>query len=241
MSRTLLRALLCATVLVLRPLPVNSQRPAQLLADARKQIGSQHLDSAIALLHAVTMSHQADSSERAEAHLWLGVATYFTSSDSAVSNAFRDALAIDPLMTPTALLAQLDSGLAALWEREQTSVLCGETLPAWRPSPTNPMETAPLNSDARAAQGPKIVSGPQVPYPDNLQRARIHGRVLVRVVIDTSGRAQRGSVHVLSTAHPDFNPVAIKYAEHADYTAAVSSAGRVRSCFVLPIEFRLAH
>ena len=239
MSRILLYALTIATALVFWPLRLNGQRPAQLLADALDQILARRLDSAITLLDAVTTSPQADSSERADAFVWLGVATFYKNQDSAAGYAFRDALRYNPLVTPTGSLAQLDSGLTALWEREQTTVLCGEALPAWRwgPSPTD----GPLNSDARAAQGPKIVSGPQVPYPDNLRRAGIQGRVVVRAVIDSLGRAERGSIRILRTAHPGFNVPVTEYTEDARFSVAISSAGRIRSCVVFAFDFRIRH
>jgi len=211
------------------------------LADARDQIRARHLDSAITLLHAITLSDPPDSLDRAEAFMWLGVATFYKGQDSATSYAFRDALRNNPLLTPAGLLAQLDSGLAALWEYEQTNLLCGEVLPAWLwpdgPSPTG----APLNSDARAAQAPEIVSGPRVSYPDNLRLADIQGRVVVRAIIDTRGRTERGSVRILWTAHPGFNSPATEYTEHAHFNAGMSSAGRVRSCVVLPIDFKIRH
>ncbi len=240
MSRTILCALTFATGLIPAPSRLSGQRPAQLLADARDQIRAQKLDSAITLLHAITTSGEADSSERAEAFVWLGVATFYQGHDSAVTYAFRDALGSNPLLTPASHLARLDSGLAALWEHEQTIVLCGESLPAWLWS-LQPRQTLALNSDARTTRGPEIVSGPQPWYPDNLRRAEIQGRVWARAVIDTLGRAERPSVRILGTPHPDFNRSVTEYAEHAHYRVAVSTAGRVRSCVVFPVDFRIKH
>ncbi len=227
------RSFTVALALILGPLRLSGQQSAQLLRDAREQIRSRNLDSALTLLHAITTSNQADSSERAEAFIWLGVATFYKGQDSATSSAFKGALGDNPLLTPAAALAQLDSGLAALWEREQTIVLCGESLPAWLGSA--------LNSDARAAHGPEVISGPPLVYPDNLRRADVQGRVVVRAVIDTLGRAERGSVHIVSTPHRDFNGPVTEYMEHAHFSVAVSRGGRVRSCVVVPVDFRVRH
>ena len=237
MSRALLSPLIAALALMLGPSRLSSQRSGQLLTDARDQIRTRNLDSAITLLHAITTSSQADSSERAEAFIWLGVATFYKGQDSTATYAFKDALDNNPLQTPAAVLARLDSGLAALWERQQTTVLCGEALPAWLgdPGPTG----APLNPDARAAQGPEVISGPLLSYPDNLRRAYVQGRVMVRALIDTLGRAERGSVRIISTAHRDFNKPVTEYMERAHFRVAVSSAGRVRSCVILPVDFRI--
>ncbi len=242
MSRTLLCAVTFVTGLGLAPLPLRGQRSAQLLADARDQIRARNLDSAITLLHAVTMAQQEDSAERAEAFMWLGVATFYRGTDSEVSEAFRAALANRPLLTPAPILTKLDSTLAALWEHEQTSALCGESLPAWLgTSGGQLLSSTALNSEARSARGPELISGPPLMYPDNLRRADIQGHVMVRAVIDTLGRAAPGSLHIVSSANHGFDGPVIDYAKHARFSAALAAAGRVRSCIVFPVDFRIKH
>jgi TonB family protein len=234
-------AVALATVLVFWPLCLNGQRASELLADALSQVRAHRLDSAITLLHTITASGEADSSERAEAFLWLGVATFYKGQDSAAAASFRNALGIDPLLTPVGVLGSLDSGLAALWENEQTQAVCDEALPAWLPAAgSSTTQTNALNSRARAAQAPTIVSGPRLWYPDNLRRAGIQGRVLVRVIIDTLGRAEQRSVRVIWTAHPGLNHPVVEYMEHARFSVATSSAGRARSCVVLPVDFKIS-
>ena len=239
MSRVLLSPLIVALALMLGPSRLHGQRSGQLLTDARRQIQARNLDSAVTLLRAITTPGQADPSERAEAFIWLGVATFYKGQDSIAGYAFKNALYNNPLLMPAAVLARLDSGLAALWERQQTGVLCGETLPAWLRD-IGPTVTS-LNSDARSAQGPEIISGPPLSYPDNLRRADVQGRVMVRALIDTLGRAERGSVRIIRTAHRDFNEPVTGYMERARFRVAVSSAGRVRSCIILPVDFSIKH
>jgi TonB family protein len=96
-----------------------------------------------------------------------------------------------------------------------------------------------MNAEARAAQAPEIVSGPPLWYPDNLRRAFIQGRVLVRAIIDSSGKAERGSVRVLFTPNPGFNQPVIDYTEHAQFSVAVSRGVRTRSCVVIPVDFKI--
>jgi len=229
-------SLTLAGALFLAPARLSGQGSTQRLVDAREQIRGQHLDSAIVLLHTITSS-DADSAERAEAFVWLGVATFYQGKDSAASDAFRSALSNNPLLTPAPVLARLDSGLAVLWEHDQTIALCGELLPVWLWPSDHSRHYDALNSDARALEGPEVLSGPRLEYPDNLRRAGIQGRVVVRVVIDTSGRAERGSVRILSTPHPDFNGPVTEYIEHARFSVPVSSKGHVRACVVLPVDF----
>jgi protein TonB len=42
-------------------------------------------------------------------------------------------------------------------------------------------------------------------YPEILRQAGIEGRVLMEFVIDTLGRAERGSLRVINTQHDLFN------------------------------------
>jgi len=240
MSRTLFCAVTFATGLVLAAPRLSGQGPAQLLADARDQIRARNLDSAVTLLHAVTISQRADSAERAEAYVWLGVTTFYRGTDSETSEAFRAALANRPLLTAASVLTELDSTLSALWEHEQTIALCGESLPFWLGASGGPSSTA-LNSKARSTRGPELISGPPLRYPEMLRRADIQGRVMVRAVIDTRGRAAPASLHIVSSAHHGFDGPVIDYAKHARFSAAVSSAGPVRSCVVFPVDFRIKH
>jgi TonB family protein len=51
---------------------------------------------------------------------------------------------------------------------------------------------------------PQRLSSPPARYPDSLRTAGIGGRVLVEVIVDSTGHADSASVRVLSTTHPGF-------------------------------------
>lgn len=236
------RSALAAAVLLSQPIVASAlagQGPAEQLANALAQIRLRNLDSAITLLEAITSNPRSDSAVRAEAFLWLGVSRFYTDGDSSARVAFRDAVAINALLTPTAVLARLDSGLATLWESEQTTALCGEALPGWLPGAPNSRTGEPMNSAARAAVSPEIVSGPEIRYPDHLRQARMEGRVLARTIIDASGRAERASIHVLSATHPDFERAAVQYILDARFRAAGASGAPTRSCIIVPVDFTI--
>jgi TonB family protein len=215
--------------------------PPQVLEEARAQIRARRLDSAATLLRAVTTSSLAETSDLAEAYMWLGVVSFYKAQDSATRTAFREAVRNKPLMAMGPRLAQLDSSLAELWENEQTIAVCGELLPVWGwpfgRSPSN----APINATARAGIGPEIVSAPAVHYPDQLRRAGIQGRVIVRVLVDAQGRTEKGSARILESAHSGFNDVVIQYMERAQFRAAAASTGPVRSCVVIPVDFTIKY
>ncbi|MDO8666380.1 MAG: TonB family protein, partial [Gemmatimonadales bacterium] len=69
--------------------------------------------------------------------------------------------------------------------------------------------TGPVISDqpyleAVVEERPDRISSPPSRYPEILRQAGIEGRVLVEVVIDTMGRAERGSIRILSSTHQLF-------------------------------------
>jgi TonB family protein len=215
--------------------PASSPTPqsSQALADALAQIRAHKLDSATVLLQQIATAPGADSSERAVAYMWLGVASFYSGQDSAARNHFTRALEIDPLLTASGVLARLDSSLAAAWEDEQTRALCGEALPAWIWA-TAPSETGePLNSRARGSRPPDIVSGPALNYPEDLRLVGIQGRVVARVIIDSSGHAKPGAIRIISTPNTGFNESVTKYFQKAQFTP------RTRSCVVLPVDFKI--
>jgi TonB family protein len=53
-----------------------------------------------------------------------------------------------------------------------------------------------------------FLSGPRLQYPNLLRQAGIQGRVIVRAIIDTTGRAEPGSVQVVESPHPGFDQAA---------------------------------
>src|SRR4051794_12388749 len=87
MLLSLIGSVTVATALLSFPSPAFAQGASKLLADARVQLADRRLDSAMILLHAVTDNHGADSSQRSEAFLWLGVVMFYKNQDTAVTNA----------------------------------------------------------------------------------------------------------------------------------------------------------
>jgi TonB family protein len=106
-------------------------------------------------------------------------------------------------------------------------------------------DTAPMHPDSAGAvfieravdQRPAIVSGPRLVYPEMLRRAGISGRVLVQTIIDTTGRAEPGSIRVTRTDHPGLNASAIDYVSGAHFRPARLHGRAVRVLIYLPIDF----
>ncbi len=71
---------------------------------------------------------------------------------------------------------------------------------------TGPVVTDQPYMEAVVEERPDVIAGTCVPpaYPPVLQQAGITGRVLIEFIIDTTGRAERGSLKTISTSHPLF-------------------------------------
>src|SRR5581483_327526 len=68
-------------------------------------------------------------------------------------------------------------------------------------------EPGPNEAYAESAvdEKPEIISSPPLQYPDVLHVAGIEGMVMVEAIVDTTGRAEPGSVRVVQSTHPGFD------------------------------------
>lgn len=86
---------------------------------------------------------------------------------------------------------------------------------------------------------PAILAGPLPAYPELLRQAGIRGRVVLEVVVDTTGRVEPGSVGVVSTAHPGFVAPAQRALAATLFRPGRMLGRAVRVRVRVPIEFRL--
>jgi protein TonB len=84
---------------------------------------------------------------------------------------------------------------------------------------------------------PELLSHPAVAYPEILRQAGIGGRAMIEAVIDTGGRAERGSLKVLSTTHPLFGQPAMAAVAASAYRPGRIDGRAVRVRVQIPIEF----
>ena len=85
---------------------------------------------------------------------------------------------------------------------------------------------------------PVFLSGPPLQYPNLLRQAGIQGRVLVRAIVDTTGRAEPASVQVVESPHPGFNQAARDFVLHARFSHGLFRGRAVRVLIEFPVEFR---
>ena len=85
---------------------------------------------------------------------------------------------------------------------------------------------------------PVVVSGPRLQYPNLLRQAGIEGRVIVRAIIDTTGRAEPASVQVVESPHPGFDQAARDFVLHARFSRGRLRGRAVRVLITFPVNFR---
>ena len=94
--------------------------------------------------------------------------------------------------------------------------------------------------EAVVEERPERVSSPPVRYPDILRQAGIEGRVLLELVIDTTGHAERGSIRVLSSTHQLFEGPAREMTQASLFSPGRIQGRPVRVRVQLPINFTIA-
>jgi protein TonB len=80
---------------------------------------------------------------------------------------------------------------------------------------------------------------PRPRYPEQLRAAGVTGRVVVRLVVDTSGRVEPASVVIRESSHDLFTHAVRAVIPSLRFTPAEAGGRRVRMLVELPFEFRL--
>src|SRR2546425_1931042 len=93
-------------------------------------------------------------------------------------------------------------------------------------------------TESMVDERPVLLSGPALEYPNLLRQAGIQGRVLVRAIIDTTGRAEPGSVQVVESPHPGFDHAARNALLQARFRGGRFRGRAVRVLIEFPIDFR---
>jgi len=84
-----------------------------------------------------------------------------------------------------------------------------------------------------------MITPPRPRYPDQLRAAGVTGRVVVRLVVDTAGRVEPGSIVIRESSHELFTQSVRAVLASLRFTPAEVGRRRVRMLVDLPFEFRL--
>ena len=88
-------------------------------------------------------------------------------------------------------------------------------------------------------EAPMLLSYPPPRYPDILRQAGVEGRVVVEAVIDTTGRAEREGLRIVSSSHVLFAPEARALVLGSHYRPARFGGRAVRVRILVPVAFAL--
>ena len=95
-----------------------------------------------------------------------------------------------------------------------------------------------VSTESMVDERPVFLSGPPVRYPPLLRQAGIEGHVLVRAIIDPTGRAEPASVEVIDSPHPGFNEAARNALLQARFRGGRLRGRAVRVLITFPVDFR---
>jgi len=91
-------------------------------------------------------------------------------------------------------------------------------------------------SDAVVEEHPEPLTAPPR-YPDAMRLAGIEGRVLLQAVVDTLGRVEPGSIRIVQSPNPGFDPTVREWALKATFRPARLHGRPVRVVVALPFDF----
>jgi len=94
-------------------------------------------------------------------------------------------------------------------------------------------------AEAVVEEKPALLSGPPPLYPNLLRQAGIQGRVVLRAIIDTTGRAEPSSVTVVKSPNPGFDEPTRQWALKALFRPARLHGRAVRAYVNLPFDYSL--
>ena len=96
--------------------------------------------------------------------------------------------------------------------------------------------------DVKAANGkpPERVSFPPPPYPAMLREAGIEGRVEARLVVGTDGRAEPGSIEIVSSTNKAFEAPTRYAIQNAVFRPGRVNGKPVRVLIQMPVRFMIA-
>lgn len=103
-----------------------------------------------------------------------------------------------------------------------------------------PVAVDSIYDESMVSVRPERISSPPAAYPDSLRQAGISGRVVVRVIIDTLGRAERDSTTIVSSTNHGFDQAALAVVLGSRYSPGRIANRPVRTRVSIPINFSVA-
>ena len=185
------------------------------------------------------LAHQYHPEALAHPLPGTAIAFVFDAQDSVVGHAVgvrqahdRDCLAVVDRLVPAFRTSTISSGGCAGTAGKGAVVVYWERLKQAQKSDDVPTESM-------VDERPVFLSGPPLQYPNLLRQAAIQGTVIVRAIIDTTGRAEPASVQVVESPHPGFNQAARNAVLQARFRHGRFRGRAVRVLITFPVDFRI--
>jgi protein TonB len=136
-------------------------------------------------------------------------------------------------------------GPKALIDIDPRRLLAGDTTelglpsgPLGRDRPSRLRDDQPATG-ATVDRAAVMLTLPRPRYPESLRAAGVTGRVVVRMVVDTVGRVEPGSVVIRESSHDPFAQAVRAVLPALRFRPAETGGRKVRMLVELPFEFRL--
>ena len=131
-------------------------------------------------------------------------------------------------------------GLIAIWSRPmRPNVRAARALPTRRVNLDSLLAADAVYTAASVDTPASYSEGTGSPvYPDSLYRASAPGRVVARFVVDTLGRVEPASIHILSATAPPFESAVEQALPSARFSPARRDGRLVRQIVEMPFEFK---
>jgi periplasmic protein TonB len=94
-------------------------------------------------------------------------------------------------------------------------------------------------AEALVDEKPSLLSAPPPAYPPLLKQAGIGGRVLLRAIVDTTGRIEPASVRILQSPNPGFDQPTRDWLMKALFRPARMHGQAVRTFISLPVDYSI--
>jgi len=94
-------------------------------------------------------------------------------------------------------------------------------------------------AEAVVEERPALLSAPPPVYPALLRQARIQGRVILRAIIDTTGRVEPASVRIMKSPSPAFDQPTKDWVMKALFRPARLHGRGVRVFINLPVDYSI--
>ncbi len=92
-------------------------------------------------------------------------------------------------------------------------------------------------AEALVEEKPALLSGPPSAYPEMLRRAGIQGRVILKAIVDTTGRVEPKSITILKSPNPGFDEPTRQWILKALFRPARVHGQAVRVFINLPFDY----